>query len=536
MNRIVRVLRDLAVTEPHRTAIRFTEGSSDTERLITYAQLDRDARAIANLLQRHAAVGSRVLLLHSSGAELAKAFLGCLYGGMVPISAKVPVGAGSHLSWATGVVLDADAPIALHDVASMPDVISWSHQDGLTRVTCLLTEDLPDDADLWTDPETEAPTTALISYRGLRAHEPRGVTIDHETLERLCAQLTESMALRAGDRFGGAFCRSGFGLIIYLLLPLSKGCTAFLLDEDASAGLAEHVARHRIDVSVGSLPQYLSHPAGDGADLTSLRWAGVLDWSGSFREVAGALVRRGAPAGAPTPFHIPSQLPVPLVDLPAGPRIQWRIVHPVTSRECEPGDIGELWVRGDSFKFSYWGKAQESAAFFDARIDGAGPGYCRTGDLVSLQDGELVFHGALADRLCIRKRIYSLSGVLALIRGLDSPLLGSAATAFTLSDDDDGAIVVSEVFSPSRGTAGLPELALEIRRNLQMKVGVALNGVVFVSPGSLQDHRGVLTAALTRELFTATLLDVVYEELDPISRLRCWSPSARIVDPVGAQR
>src|ERR1700709_1929900 len=95
---IVRALRELASAAPHRVALRFTEGSSNMETLITYGRLARDARAIANLLRRTAAPGSRVLLLHSSGAELAKAFLGCLYGGMVPISAKAPVGAGSHLS------------------------------------------------------------------------------------------------------------------------------------------------------------------------------------------------------------------------------------------------------------------------------------------------------------------------------------------------------------------------------------------------------------------------------------------------------
>ncbi|WP_246659087.1 AMP-binding protein [Rhizobium sp. FY34] len=60
-----------------------------------------------------------------------------------------------------------------------------------------------------------------------------------------------------------------------------------------------------------------------------------------------------------------------------------------TGHECEPGTIGEIWVRGPSISPGYWNKPEQSAASF---VDG----WLRTGDMARCdEDG---FH-MLADRL-----------------------------------------------------------------------------------------------------------------------------------------
>ncbi|MCG8420928.1 MAG: aminotransferase class III-fold pyridoxal phosphate-dependent enzyme [Proteobacteria bacterium] len=58
---------------------------------MTYARLDREARAIATLLrQRGARPGDHVLILYPPGLDYIAAFFGCLYGGLVAVPAYPP--------------------------------------------------------------------------------------------------------------------------------------------------------------------------------------------------------------------------------------------------------------------------------------------------------------------------------------------------------------------------------------------------------------------------------------------------------------
>jgi hypothetical protein len=63
----------------------------------SYAELDRRARAVAARLGGTLRPGSRVMLVYPHGADLAGAFLGCLYAGMaaVPIVLTSPGATGS---------------------------------------------------------------------------------------------------------------------------------------------------------------------------------------------------------------------------------------------------------------------------------------------------------------------------------------------------------------------------------------------------------------------------------------------------------
>src|SRR5260370_338165 len=57
---------------------------------LTYAELDRQARALAALLQGMHARGERALLLYPPGLDFLVAFWGCLYAGTVSIPAPPP--------------------------------------------------------------------------------------------------------------------------------------------------------------------------------------------------------------------------------------------------------------------------------------------------------------------------------------------------------------------------------------------------------------------------------------------------------------
>src|SRR5205085_10636305 len=66
-----------AAAHPERTAFRFLgDGEAEAES-VTWGELDRRARALADHLRVLGAPGARALLLHPPGLEFVTAFLGC---------------------------------------------------------------------------------------------------------------------------------------------------------------------------------------------------------------------------------------------------------------------------------------------------------------------------------------------------------------------------------------------------------------------------------------------------------------------------
>jgi acyl-CoA synthetase (AMP-forming)/AMP-acid ligase II len=77
--------------------------------------------------------------------------------------------------------------------------------------------------------------------------------------------------------------------------------------------------------------------------------------------------------------------PVPIADL--------RTVEPGTGRECEPGEVGELWVWGPMVVPGYWANPEATAASM-------GDGWLRTGDLARIDaDGYVTVMDRLKDMI-----------------------------------------------------------------------------------------------------------------------------------------
>lgn len=77
--------------------------------------------------------------------------------------------------------------------------------------------------------------------------------------------------------------------------------------------------------------------------------------------------------------------PVPIADL--------RTVEPATGRECEPGEVGELWVWGPMVVPGYWANPEATAASM-------GDGWLRTGDLARIDaDGYVTIMDRIKDMI-----------------------------------------------------------------------------------------------------------------------------------------
>src|SRR5262245_61103952 len=84
---LVALLRQRADEQPDRQVFTFLSDGDAEARGLTYADLGRQARVIAGLLEPIAAPGERALLLYAPGLDYIAAFFGCLYAGVVAVPA-----------------------------------------------------------------------------------------------------------------------------------------------------------------------------------------------------------------------------------------------------------------------------------------------------------------------------------------------------------------------------------------------------------------------------------------------------------------
>src|SRR5947199_8457015 len=84
---LVALLRERARQQPERRGYGFLSFPSfpvdgeETETHLTWAELDRRARALAATLERLGATGERALLLYPPGPDYVAALFGCPYAG-----------------------------------------------------------------------------------------------------------------------------------------------------------------------------------------------------------------------------------------------------------------------------------------------------------------------------------------------------------------------------------------------------------------------------------------------------------------------
>src|SRR5262249_26550022 len=114
---LVEILGVRATVQPHEPAYTFLADGEREERLLTYSQLDRQAKSLGALFQSIGAQGQRALLLYPPGSELEfiAAFFGCLYGTViaVPVFPPDPARLNRSLPRLMSILDDAQPTIAL---------------------------------------------------------------------------------------------------------------------------------------------------------------------------------------------------------------------------------------------------------------------------------------------------------------------------------------------------------------------------------------------------------------------------------------
>ncbi len=263
---LVELLRWRATHFSNNRAYTYLQDGEEKDLLVTYADLDRRARAIGAWLQSLGATGQRALLIYPPGIEYITAFFGCLYAGVtaVPAYPPDPTRLNRTLPRLQAIARDAQASLVLTNdsILSMIKIMRIGSKvtDSLEKVPFfkkfgstlgsflsqraailnakdlsdlqwLSTEDLKNDlADDWQEPDINKDTLAFLQYTSGSTGVPRGVMLSHENLLYNLALIYEGFAFTP-DCEGVIWLPiyHDMGLIGGVLQPLYGGMSCTLM-------------------------------------------------------------------------------------------------------------------------------------------------------------------------------------------------------------------------------------------------------------------------------------------------------------------
>jgi acyl-CoA synthetase (AMP-forming)/AMP-acid ligase II len=507
---------------------------------LTYAGLDRAARAVAAALQDVAEPGDRALLLYGPGLEFTTAFFGCQYAGVVPVPAYPPRPERLAQSWSllSGIAGDCSPRVVLTGGAAAPFVSGISrHVPALEGARVVVTDGL-DRGRLWRRPAVDSNALALLQYTSGSTGDPRGVMVTHRNLLHNETMIWEAFE---HDRYvGTGVCwlppYHDMGLIGGILQVIFHGASCLLLSplallQDPFRWL-QAISSHRAATSGGPnfaynhCVQRLTTEQRASLDLRSWDVAAIgsepicpraleeftaaFEPSGFRPEAfypcyglaeATLFVTGGRRTAEPVIGHFSTAdlqrgraCPVP-----PGPESQtlvgcghaWldqevRIVDPESGIVCADRQVGEIWVQGPSVALGYWNRPEESRQTFHARRADTGTGpYLRTGDLGFLHQDELFVTGRIKELIVIRGRNHYPQDIEQTVQSVRPELRAGCGAAFEVLRDGQPRLVVVQEIDRRCRDLDLTRTGGDIRQAVAERHDLHLADVQFLESGTI---------------------------------------------------
>jgi long-chain acyl-CoA synthetase len=379
-------------------------------RSVSYAELDEMSERVAGALAERGISQGRVVALYAQNSwEWIVSYHGALRAGAVVNPVNVML-TPTELAFVLGdcgaaavFTSEAQAPIVAELTKSLPAldmvVAFGSASSGVVAFDDLLSEDLKA-PDVRIDPH--APGT--IGYTSGTTGHPKGAVQSHLAVMLNCA-MTASMHVRtSADIVVTALpAPHVYGNVVINSTFLSGG-TVVLMGRFAPADALTLIERHRATMFEGVPAMYaamLADPATAEVDLTSLtrctvggqtipvatieRWQSVSGaplielWG--MTEISGL----GATHALYAP-RVPGSIGVSM------PGVELRIARlGDVGRDAEPGEPGELMIRGPIVMLGYFGNDAATAEAIEP------DGWLHTGDVARSDDGQFFIVDRLKD-------------------------------------------------------------------------------------------------------------------------------------------
>jgi acyl carrier protein len=571
---VLQRLNRWAETRPNHTALIYLVNGETAQEPVTFASLQRSARAVADALLQADATGKRALLLYQPGLEFVTGFLGCLYAGVIAIPVYAPKTNRNQLRL-TGIIHDSGATFAL---STRHELQRWTDNnldaENLASLCWIATDGLTADGGHKELPAIGPDNIALLQYSSGSTGAPKGVMVSHGNLVHNLEYSRRVYKYEEG-------CVSlswlpifhDMGLVLGLLQPLYAGITCVLMPPAAftqkplrwlqaiTAYKATHSSapnfafdlccrritpeeREALDLSswqmivngaepvrkatldefsrmfesAGFKPQVFC-PAYGLAEATLIVTGEPMDRDPTAIDVSAAQLeqhRAVAPSNDEATYTI-------VACGPTGTDMDFKIVDPATGRALPDGEVGEIWASSPSVCKGYWNKPLETAQTFRALIAGStGPYYLRTGDLGFAIDGVLYVTGRMKDLIIVRGRNLYPQDIEFTTEKCAASLRSGFGAAFSITVQGVEQLVIAyELERVAIRTTDRERIIDDVCRGILDEFEVRVHDVVLLQTGSIpKTTSGKIQRAACRAAYVGGTLDVIASHIRLASTLR----------------
>jgi acyl-CoA synthetase (AMP-forming)/AMP-acid ligase II len=555
------LLRRRAALQPTQTAYTFLADGEVENGQLTYAELDRRARAVANVLRSRGLEGERALLLYNPGLDFIVAFFGCLYAGVIAVPAFP---SQSQRQWPRlqAIMADAQATIVLTSSLLMSTSKRRAQETpGSEPVHWLATDEIDlDPGEGGDELAVMADDLAYLQYTSGSTSAPKGVMVSHRNLLHNVAYLDYVFDHAPGSAFVTWLPHfHDMGLIYGLVEPLYKGFPCYSMPPVAFVqqplrwlrAISNYRATHTVgpNFAYAHCVRRIKPEQCEGLDLSAWRVAingaepvrkETLEQFSSLFEpfgfrrstfcpgygLAEATLMVTGTLKASEPIYCTVEASKlghhQVVECAPDKKnaltltgnghaacdTKAVIVNPESSLRCGLDEVGEVWVLGPSVTRGYWNRREETRIKFQAHLADGGEGpFLRTGDLGFLHDGELYITGRIQDLIIIAGRNYHPQDIELTTEESHAAIRPSCCAAFSLDIEGEERLVIAaeidHAYSPQSNGHPPPD-ALEAA-HADLAVAEGLDGEGHAGKRRTLDGEAIMRAirhavAVTHEL------------------------------------
>jgi acyl-CoA synthetase (AMP-forming)/AMP-acid ligase II/acyl carrier protein len=552
------------------------DGELDVAHL-SYAELDLQAKAIAAQLQALVPAGARVLLCYPSGLEFISAFFGCLYAGAIAV--PVPPPKRSQMQSRLQAIVNNAQPAVVLTTAALLDSLkqSWLNVPDLPVVQWIASDRLlPELAAQWQHPEIKPDSLAFLQYTSGSTGNPKGVMVSHQNLMHNSAYIQTAFELSQSSSVSVSWLPNfhDMGLIDSIIQPIYTGFLGVLMSPAAFlqkpirwlAAISHYRATHcggpnqgyelcvrkisedqihqePIDLSCWqsaytgaepirrlTLEQFVSkfqsvgfqskffYPCYGMAESTLMISGGNVDAEPVYCAIASqALEQQQVVTIAETELNAKHFVSVGSTWLDT----KIAIANPETQVECQPDQIGEIWVSGGSVALGYWQQPEATKATFQAQLAGSQDdkqeNWLRTGDLGFVRDRQLFITGRLKDLLILWGRNHYPQDIEMTVQNSHPALRIDAGAAFAIDRDrQEYLVIVQEVERTALRELDVEAIVTAIRQAVSEQHEISVFAIALIKPASIpKTSSGKIQRQACRQQFLANSLDIVGQWVQP---------------------
>ena len=533
---VIEVLRARAERTPGRTAFVFLENGERESSRLTFGELQDEALRIAAKLRTLTASEDRAILLYPPGLDFICAWMGCIYAGVIAVTAYPPR-QNRSMSRIQAIVEDSKPAIALLDSSTLEGLERRSGGYSATlQMEFLVTNrgfDIP--AGGRQEPEIQPDTLAMLQYTSGSTGMPKGVMISHRNiLGNMAAIASATGHDETVVMVGWLPLFHDMGLFGHVLHPLHVGGQAVLMEPAAfvqkPVRWLQAITKYRgtgsaaPDSAYGLCTAKISDVEKAELDLSS--WSRAFNGAEPVRRdtierFSAAFADCGLRPGVMYPVYGLAESTLFVTGPPAGSGPAWktvdagaleqgkvvddalagdkrkrrflvscgrawaghhiRIVDPETAAPSPSRRVGEIWVSGPSIAEGYWNRDEESERGFHARLPDSNARYLRTGDLGFLDGQDLFVTGRLKDLMIAAGRNVYPQDVEATAEQSHPALVGNASAAVSVElESGERVVLMCEVRRQALRSLDVDAVTAAIRSAVAEEHAVELHAILLL--------------------------------------------------------